>query len=286
MVQAHALGRSDEHFQRCITCAGAHTGEAGIDAIAAVFKRNQAVGHAEAEVVMGMHAGLGCRVEHVLEGLEALGNVPHVHRPARVHHVDALCTVAFHQLALRGESGGGLHVAHHEETDGVHTQRTGVFDVLAGYVGFGTVGGDAHDARACVVGSLEVVHGADPWQQKRGNAGALDHRRRRIDPLKIGVCAKAVVETRTLQAIAVRNFNAVYAGVVQRLGDPCNLFEAVAVTHGMHTVAQGDVGNVDFSILVDHFPTPSAASCAWAIRSATVNAALVMMSRLPANAGR
>ncbi|MNH00003.1 hypothetical protein D3C76_1601300 [compost metagenome] len=52
---------------------------------------------------------------------------------------------------------------------------------------------------------------------------------------------EAVIEARTLQAIAMGDLNAVDAGLVQGLSDARDLFQAVAVTHGMHTVAQGHV---------------------------------------------
>ena len=58
------------------------------------------IGHAQAQVVVRVHAGLRFGLEHVLEGLEALGDVVHVQRAARIDHVDAVRAIAFHQLGL------------------------------------------------------------------------------------------------------------------------------------------------------------------------------------------
>jgi len=86
VVPAHALGGGDEHFQRRVAGAGAHAGQAGVDTVTALFHRDDGVGHAEAEVVVGVHAGLGRRIEHRLESRRtapsASGDSP-ARRPAR-----------------------------------------------------------------------------------------------------------------------------------------------------------------------------------------------------------
>ncbi|MNM69773.1 hypothetical protein D3C81_813860 [compost metagenome] len=289
MVPAQALGGGDEHFQRRVAGAGAHAGQRGVDAVAALFHRGDRVGHAEAEVVVGVHAGLGRRIEHRLEGAHAVTDVLHVHRATGVGHVDALRTVALHQLALRGQLLGGDHVAHHQEADGVHAERTGVLDVLLRHVRFGAVGGDAHRTGAGVVGGLQIVHRADAGQQQHGDLRLLDHVGGGLDPLQVGVGAEAVVEAGALQAVAVGDFDGVDLGLVQRAGDVLHVLDRVLVAHGVAAVAQGDVGDVQLLAGIEgHGGAPYAfCSCGWdsidcAMRSAVASAAEVMMSRLPA----
>jgi hypothetical protein len=61
------------------------------------------------------------------------------------------------------------------------------------------------------------VHGADAGQQQRGHLGVLHHASHGLDPLQVGVRAKAVVEAAALQAVAVGDLDGVDAGLVQRL---------------------------------------------------------------------
>jgi hypothetical protein len=100
---------------------------------------------------------------------------------------------------------------------------------------------------AGVVGGLEVVHGADAGQQQRGDLGVLDHVGHGFDPFQIGVRAEAVVEARALQAIAVGDFDRVDLGLVQGAGDVLHVLQGILVTDGVAAVAQGHVGDVDFS---------------------------------------
>ncbi|MCY1535092.1 hypothetical protein D9M68_704830 [compost metagenome] len=195
--------------------------------------------------MVGVHAGLGFRLEHRLEGAHTIADVLHVHRAAGVGHVDAGRAVALHQLALTRQFLGRDHVAHHQEADGVHAQVAGVFDVLPGHIRLGAVGGDAHDARAGLVGVLQVVHRADAGQQQGGDLGVLDLAGHRLDVLEVAVLAKAVVERRALQAVAVGDFDGVDPGRIQRTGDGAHVVEAVLVADGMAAVAQGDVGDVE-----------------------------------------
>ena len=60
MVPAHAVGSGDEHFERRIARAGAHAGERGVDAHrAGLDAATMAVGDAERQIVVGVHAALG-----------------------------------------------------------------------------------------------------------------------------------------------------------------------------------------------------------------------------------
>ncbi|MNT44197.1 hypothetical protein D3C72_1807140 [compost metagenome] len=142
--------------------------------------------------------------------------------------------------------------------------------------------GDANHARARVEGRLEVVRGADARQQQRRDPGVLDHIGHRRDPFEIAMRAEAVVEARTLQAIAVRDLDAVDPGAVQRAGDVLNVLDRVLVANGMAAIAQGHVGDMDFLAGGAHARAPSTLSSDCAMRSAVASAAEVMMSRLPA----
>ena len=113
MVPAEALRGGDEHLQRRVAGASAHSSQRGVDAVAALFHRDDGIGHAEAEVVVRMHAGLGLRIQHRLESAHAVADVVHVHRATGIGHVDALCAVGLHQLALRCQLLSRNHVAHH-----------------------------------------------------------------------------------------------------------------------------------------------------------------------------
>ena len=230
--------------------------------------------------MVGVHAGFGFRLEHGLEGAEAVTDVLHVHRAARVGHVHAGRAVAFHQLGLGGQLLGRDHVAHHQETDGVHAQFAGVFDVLLRHVGLGAMGGDAHHPGAGVVGRLQVMHRADAGQQQRGDLGVADHIGGGFDPFQIGVRGEAIVEARTLQAIAVGDFDRVDLGLVQGAGDVLHVLQRILMAHRMAAVAQGHVGDVEFSCRSCRSPQACCIDCA--MRSAVAKAAEVMMSRLPA----
>ncbi|EWS63717.1 hypothetical protein Y695_03047 [Hydrogenophaga sp. T4] len=232
---------------------------------------------------MGVHAGLCFGLEHVLEGAETLAHVVHAERTARIHHVADRGPIALHQLGLLGQALRCLHVAHHQKAHRFHAEVARVFDVLARDVGLGAVGGHAHNVRAGVVGSFQVVHGADAGQQQRGDLRVFDHTGHGLDPLDVGVGSEAVVEAAALQAVAVGDFDGIDLGVVERLGDLHGLRHAVLVADRVAAVAQRDVGDVD--LLVGHvllLQATTAASRRAAMCSAVRSAALVMMSRLPA----
>lgn len=47
-----------------------------------------------------VHPGGGFRLQHRLEGAEAIANIVHVHRPAGIHHVNTGGAVGFHLQRL------------------------------------------------------------------------------------------------------------------------------------------------------------------------------------------
>src|SRR5690554_576272 len=282
MVPAQFVEGSNTHFQRRVAGPGTHAGEAGVDAVTAFFHRHDGVGHTQGQVVVGVDAGLGLRFQHVFEGAEPVPDVVHVHGTAGVDHVQAGGAVVFHQLRLFGETLWGLHVAHHQEADGVHAQLSGVFNVLFGDVRFGAVGGHAHDAGTGLVGVVQVFHGADAGQQQGGDPGVFDHVGHGFDPFQVGVGPEAVVEAGALQAVAVGDFDGIHPGLVQGPGDVLDVPDAVLVANGVADVAQGDVGDVEFFAGVKgHGQAPPLIRDS-AMRSAVPRAAEVMMSRLPA----
>ncbi|MNV52750.1 hypothetical protein D3C71_1448590 [compost metagenome] len=248
MVPAHALGGGDEHFQRRVARARAHAGQARVDTVAAFFHRDDGVGHAQAQVVVGVHARLGLGLQNILERAEPVAHILHAQGPAGVDHVAHGRAIAFHQLGLLGQALRRLHVAHHQKAHGFHAQMARIFDVLARDIGLGAVRGDAHHAHAGVVRGLEVMDGANARQQQRGDLGVLDHAGHGFYPLKIGMRAKAVVEARALQTVAMRDFDGIDLGRIERLGDLFDLGDAVLVANRVAAVAQGHVGDIEFLV--------------------------------------
>ena len=90
------------------------------------------------------------------------------------------------------------------------------------------------------------------------------------------------------KTVAVRNFDRIDLGVVQRLADRFDVIETVLMADGVHAVAQCDVLDVDLLFFVDcHDQILQAVAMRRSMtRSAVRNAADVMMSRLPAYFGR
>ena len=176
-------------------------------------------------------------------------------------------------------------MAHHEEAGHVHAEIAGDADMLLRNVGFGAVGRDANRTHTKVIGALQFLDGADAGQDQRGEDRLVQHFRYRFDPLPIGVGAEAIVEARTRKAVAMRDFDCVDAGIIQRLGDAADMVEAVHVADGMHAIAQRHVLNVQLvggRIELAHYAVSSLRA---AMRSASSSpvalAAAVMMSRLP-----
>ena len=282
VVPAHAVGRGDEHFERGIAGARAHAGQAGVDADRAVLHRDDGVGDAERQVVVGVDPALGFGLEHPVIGGEAGGVLIHGHGPAAVRHIDALRAIAFHQQRLLRQRLGRAHVAHHQEARDVHAEVPRRLDVLLRYVCLGAVGGDADRAHAHFIGVLQVMDRADAGQQQGGQHRAFQHFGHRADPVPVGMGAKAVVEAGARQAIAVGHLDGVHPGPVERAGNGAHVVQPVLVANGVHPVAQGDVLDIELVSrgVEAHAATPSCMRSA--IFSAVFSAAEVMMSRLPA----
>ncbi|MNN83267.1 hypothetical protein D3C81_2002900 [compost metagenome] len=112
-----------------------------------------------------MHAGMRLWLQHRFQGTETGSDIIHIHRAARIHHVDASCPITLHQLGLAGQIFRRRHMAHHQETHGIHAKLTSIGDMLFGDIGFGTVSGDTHHPRAGIIGILQIVNGANTRQQ-------------------------------------------------------------------------------------------------------------------------
>src|SRR5690554_4105568 len=246
VVPAHFVEGGNAHFQWGVAGTGTHAGEAGVDAVTAFFHCDDGVGHAQRQVVVGMDTGFGFRLENVFQGAEAVPDVVHVHGTAGVHHVQAGGAVVFHHLRLFSQALRGLHVAHHQEADGVHAQLSCVLDVLFGDIGFGAVGSHTYDTGTGFVGVVQVVDGTDTGQQQGGNLGVFHHFGHGFDPLQVGMGAVAVVEAGALQAVAVGDFNAVNFRLVQGPCDVLHVLDGVLMTNGVAAVSQGHVGDVEF----------------------------------------
>src|SRR5690554_4070694 len=246
VVPAHFVEGGNAHFQRGVARTGTHAGEAGVDAITTLLHRHNGVGHTQGQVVVGVDAGFGFRFQNVFKRPEAVADVVHVHGTAGVHHVQAGGAVVFHHLRLFSQALRGLHVAHHQEADGVHAKLSCVLDVLFGDIGFGAVSGHTYDAGTGFVGVVQVVDGTDTGQQQGGNLGVFHHFGHGFDPLQVGVGAKAIVKAGALQAVAVGDFNAVDFRLVQGPCDVLHVLDGVLVTNGVAAVSQGHVGDVEF----------------------------------------
>ena len=83
--------------------------------------RDDGVGNAQAQVVVGMDTRLRMEGENIFQRPESVAHVAHI-QPPGVDHIDAVSTVAFHQLALLPHPLGGLHMAHHQEANHIHVQ--------------------------------------------------------------------------------------------------------------------------------------------------------------------
>ncbi len=137
-----------------------------------------------------------------------------------------------------------------EKADRVHAERARRLDVLPRDVGLGAVGGDAHAARAGVIGVLEIVNGSDARQQQHGHDGALALLRDRGDPLAVVVGAEAVVEGRAGDAVAVADLDRVDARAVERAGDLAHRLQVILVTDRMHAVTQRDVLDIELVLVL------------------------------------
>ena len=245
MVPALAVDRGDEDLQGRIAGTGAHAGERGIDADGAFLRRDDRIGDAEREIVMGVHAALGFGAQHAIIGAQPVTHAIHVERAARIGHIDALGTIAFHFRGLGGERFGVDHVAHHQEAGDIHAEIAGETDMLFGDIGFGAMGGDAHRADAQAMRPAQFIDGAEPGQDEGGEHRAGQHLGDGFEPFPIGMGAKAIVEAGARQAVAMRDFDGIDPGGIERCGDGADMIEAIHVADGVHAIAQRDILNVE-----------------------------------------
>ncbi len=60
-------------------------------------------------------------------------------------------------------------MAHHQKTDGVHSQLAGKGNMLRRDVRFAAVGGDPHHPRSGLIRRFQIVQRADARQQQGGD---------------------------------------------------------------------------------------------------------------------
>ena len=142
--------------------------------------------------------------------------------------------------------------------------------------------GDADRANAEVIGALEVVHRADARQQQRGQHRVFEHFGHGADPVPVGMRPEAVVEARTLQAVAVGDLDGVHFGPVECAGNGLYVVQPILVADGVHPVAQRDVLDIELGGGRIESHAAMLPVILAAMRSAVRRAAEVMMSRLPA----
>src|SRR5690606_18622405 len=146
-------------------------------------------------------------------------------------------------------------------------------DVLRGDIRFSAVSGDANTLDAEFFGTLQVFDAAYTRQDERGEHGVLHRGCCSLDPLPIGVRAETVGGARTTEAVAVGDLDRTHASSIQRGNNCADLLGRVLVTHGVHSVAQGHILNVNFGAHAATHPRVVA------IFSAACRAAEVIMSR-------
>ena len=229
-----------------------------------------------------MHPHLRSRVQYVREGLEPGFDLVPQQGSGGIDDVDAIRPVGLHQLGLPGQFRGREHVGHHQESRDIHPEVACIPDVLLRDVGLRAMGGDAYRSRSGGPGLMQILDRANAGQQQDRYPGPPDVLRNGGDPFQIGVSPETVVEARPRQAISVADLDGVDSGGVQGARDFDDLVERVLMAQRMHPVAQGDVLNVESPSVPHAAPRKRCI----AKRSPVLSAAEVMMSRLPAYAGR
>ncbi len=218
-MRPHPVGDRDEDFKRRIAGARAHAGKRTVDARCAVFDGDEVKCDAEPQIVMRMHAGLGCWIENIVHRLEPVGDAVEEQGACAVGDVDAVRAIALHQLGLFRERLGLVHVGQHQQAGDIHPELARDLDMLLGDIGFGAVGGDPDRPRAGVVGVLEIFDRADAGQQKNGKDSVLDDAGCGFDPFEIGMGAEPVIERRAGEPVAVRDLDPRDARLVECTGD-------------------------------------------------------------------
>lgn len=194
MVPSLEVGDRDERLDRAVARSRSETGQRGIDTGHPRLDRDDAVGDRQAEVLMRVDADLGRRVEHIAVGRDPFSDRLHRQVSTRVGDIDALRAVRLHELRLLGEQWGRRHVAHHQEARHVHAELACELDVLRRDICLGAVRCDANRADTEVVRPFELVDRADAGQQQRREPGVGRGIGGGLDPLPVGMAARAVVE--------------------------------------------------------------------------------------------
>jgi hypothetical protein len=241
------------------------------------------IGDAERKIVMRMDAAFGLGLQYPVIGKQPVAEPVHVERAARIGDIDAVRAIGFHQQRLLRERLRPDHVAHHQETRDVHPQVARGGDVLLRDIRLGAMRRDAHRTDAELEGVAQLLDRADARDQQGGQPGMVYHLGGGLDPFPVGVRAKAVIEARAVQAVAMRHLDRVDPGGIECPGDRADMVDAVPVADRVHAVAQRHVLDVELGaggIEIAH--ATALASWRRAIFSAVRRAAEVMMSRLPA----
>src|SRR3546814_6812124 len=126
VVPALAIYCGDEHFERRIAGAGAHTGQAGVDPHRAALGGNYRVCDPKTKIVVRVHAALRFGLEHPVISLKPRAYPVHVKRAAAVRDIHTMRAIAFHQQRLLRKLLGLDHVAHHQKEIGNAMGREGV----------------------------------------------------------------------------------------------------------------------------------------------------------------
>ena len=169
-----------------------------------------------------------------------------------------------------------MWLTHPEESCDVHAELARERNVLRGDVGLGAMCCDTNRADAQVVGLLELTNRPDPREEQCREPRIRDRLGSDLDPLPVGVAPGPVVEGSPSEAIAVGDLDRVDTGSVKCLDDAPDIVAFDAMAQCVHAVTERDVLDEQLG----HSVTPRFVRVT--SDSATLRAADVMMSRLPA----
>src|SRR6266478_5479393 len=133
---------------------------------------------------------------------------------------------------------------HHEEPGDVQTELSRMLHMLAGDIGFRTMGGNPHRPGSGVHSAIQIVYRPDARYQQNGYLGSANGLRHRANPLHVGVRADSIIETRSREPVAMGNLDSVHTGIVERFGYLRHLLDRIAMPDGMHPIAQSYILNI------------------------------------------
>src|SRR5215469_91488 len=102
---------------------------------------------------------------------------------------------------------------------------------------------DTNDVGAEIARSLEIVARADSGQQQHGELRPRQHRARSLYQLEFVDQRRSVLNRGAAKAVAVRDFNHVDAGGVERACDRANLLGGELVPDHMRAIAERHVAD-------------------------------------------